>query len=253
MRRASAVLALALLLVALAPPPAHAIIPVIDAANLVEQILQYGRMLLDYYRQYQILYENVQQLVQLVHQAELMEQNLENFDNALKSGNPSIFLSYLRSLFDRLQGIVYSADDVLTRYDDVYTPELPLDLPTAESDRLHQTLTTFRTLLAGAQETARGSDGASSSIGQLVGQLDSAGGNLEALKSVGALISEAAAETTRNTEVQAMAVNALTVYYSDQLASREQARLVFEDWIHRGQSVPERSSPVFEPVPPNYP
>lgn len=234
MRRLALLVLLVALPATLLPPPAASQVATFDAANYVEQIRQFVQMLIDYYLQYESLVQQIEQLVQLVDQVEMMEQDLEALGD-LDFDNPGRFLADLGHVLRVLQGVVYRADDVLRRYDDVYTPAVALDLPAEEDERLAQTLGTFRTLLAAAQETARHSDDAAHRLGELTRQLDRAEGNLEALQAVGALTTQVATEATRLAEVQAMSLNALTVYYSHRLAEREAAEQTFLDWVHRGR------------------
>lgn len=253
MRRLLAVLLLALLLLPAVVPPATAQFIVLDPANLYEQIIQYVQMLIDYYQQYEILVNQIEQLVQLVDQVEMMIQNLEQLES-FASDNPARILYDLRTLMWQLEGIVYSADDILRRYDEFYTPQVATDLPREEAEQLSQTLTTFRTLLAGAEATARHSEDAAGELGHLAYQLENAEGNLQALQAVGALTTQVATETTRLAEVNAMTLNTLAVYYSHELTTRERARLTFMDWIVRGSY--SRSGPPsrsFDPVPSSYP
>jgi P-type conjugative transfer protein TrbJ len=241
-------LVLALTLPLAAPPPAAGQFAVIDVANLVEQIRQYAQMLAEYWQQYEILVKQVEQLARLVEQVEMMELNLRQLER-FGADNPERFLFSLRSLFAQLEGIVYSADDVLRSYDEIYRPGVAVHLPTDEADRTTETLETFRSLLAGAHENARLSDDAASALSGLTGQLATAEGNLEALQAVGALTTQVATETTRLSELHAMTLNALTVHYSHELASREEARLTFLDWIHRGRFHFDDSPQSFDLVP----
>lgn len=253
MRRALSVLLLLLVLLPAAGPPARAQFIVLDPANLYEQIIQYTQMLLDYYQQYQILANQVEQLVQLIDQVEKMAQNLEQLEQVW-ADNPGQALSDLRFLMVRLGGIVYGADDLLWRYDDLYTPRVPPSLPEQESEQLSETLNTFRTLLASAQATGRHSESAASQLTLLTRQLETAEGNLEALQAVGALTTEVASETTRLAEVNAMTLNALVVHYSHELTARENARLTLMDWIDRGARYQAGPAPrTFDPIPSSYP
>ena len=252
MRRLLVALLLAVVLVTATAPPAHSQFVVVDPANLAQQIIQYAQMIIDYYQQFEILVNQVEQLVQLVEQVEMMIQNLEQLES-VGADNPARVLYHLRNLFWQLEGIVYSASDVLARFDETYSPEVALELPREEAERLSDTLNTFRTLLAGAQATARHSEDAAGELGNLTYQLEHAEGNLQALQAVGAMTTQVATETTRLAEVNAMTLNALTVYYSHELTARETARLTLMDWIVRGSYT--RSSPTrtFDPVPPSFP
>jgi P-type conjugative transfer protein TrbJ len=252
MRLLLVALLLALLLLPVAVPPLQAQFIVLDPANLYEQIIQYIQMLLDYYQQYEILANQVEQLFQLVDQVEMMLQNLEQLEEVW-ADNPGRALADLRSLMYRLGGIVYGADDLLWRYDDLYTPRVPPDLPAQESEQLSETLTTFRTLLAAAQASGRDGEGAAAQLTRLTAQLEAAEGNLQALQAVGALTTEVASETTRLAEVNAMTLNTLTVYYSHELSARETARLTFMDWIDRGANYQGSSAQTFDPIPSSYP
>ncbi|HLE84926.1 MAG TPA: hypothetical protein VJG13_11345 [Thermoanaerobaculia bacterium] len=245
MRRAAAAFVLIALLAPVAAPPARGQFVVIDPANLYEQILQYGQMLADYYQQWQILTTQYRQI-------EGMLQNLEDLERAA-SDNPVRFLIGLRDVFWRLQGVVYAADDVLGRYDEAYTPEVSYELSRSEADRLRATLTTYRTLMAAAREHARSSEDSAGALSSLMGQLQAAEGNLQALQAVGALTTQVATETTRASEVQALAVNALIVREAHELSREEEARLTLLDWMHRG-SLYRGPSPgrSFDPVPPAF-
>jgi len=247
-----AVLVLALALGGLAlPPPAAGQFIVLDPANLYEQIIQYAQMLIDYYQQYEELLNQVQQLENLVRQVELMGRNLEHLDE-LDADNPSRVIDALRTLMRQLGGIVYTADDLLDRYDDVYTLDVAEDLPLEESERTGRTLETYRSLLAAAHQHAQQTETSSHNLGALTRQLDAADGNVETLQAVGALTTQVATETSRLNEVGAATLNALVVHYSDELASREQARQTFMDWIDRGRLARPEATESFEPVPPAF-
>jgi len=238
-------------LLTLSAPPARAQWVVIDPANLYQQILQYAQMLLDYYQQYEMLVANYDELRNLIEQGELMAQNLERLDELL-ADDPGRFLHGLRDLFYRLEGIVYTADDVLRRYDEVYAPRVANDLPEEEALRAEQTLATLRTLLAGTREMGRASEDASHRVEVLTRQLEGAEGNLEALEALGALTTHVATETTRAAEVDAMAVNALAAYFSHEVASRELSRRTFLDWVDRGAAALPEARRQFRPVPPSF-
>ncbi len=251
MRRiAFVVLALALL-APLAAAPARGQLLVHDPLALAEQLIQYAEMLADYAQQYRILRTDVEGVGKLADQYDTMVQNLEHLED-LASANPGVFLEGLRELFWRLQGVVYATDDVLSRFDQAYTPEVSPDLGVSEGQRLRTTLTTVRTLLAGAQDHARASEAASGSLARLVGQLDTADGNLKALQAVGALTSEVATETTRVAEAQTLTANLLAVREADELASREEERLTLLDWMRRGQGYRGQVPRTFTPVPSGF-
>jgi conjugal transfer/entry exclusion protein len=153
----------------------------------------------------------------------------------------------------QLEGIVYRADDVLLRYDDHYTPDIALDLPVEEDERLSETLATYRALLAAAHQTAGHSTQAATALDGLSRQLEGAEGNLEALQAVGALTTGVASEVTRSNELAAMTLNALVVQYSHELAAREEAERTFLDWIERGRDVQSPRPPrTFELVPDDF-
>lgn len=255
-RRAAAV-PVAVLVAALAlggaalPPAAEAQWLVLDAANLYQQIVQYAQMLLDYYQQYAMLVQEVEQLQNLVEQVELMGRNLEHLDH-LGADNPSRVIDALRALLGQLGGIVYTADDLLRRYDEVYAARTADDLPIEEAERTEQTLETFRALLGAAHQHAVQTEASSHTLGALTRQLDAADGNVQALQAVGALTTQVATETSRLNEVSAATLNALVVHYSNQLASREQARKTFLDWVSRGRVSRPAPAQSFEPVPPVY-
>jgi type IV secretion system protein TrbJ len=243
------VLLVVLVLAPVLAPPASALYPVYDAAAYVQMIIDYLQALLDYYQQYQILVNEVEQLAQLIEQLEVMYQNLESLDDAA-SDNPSRFLVGLRDVLYQVQGIVYSAEDVLARFDEVYTPQVSPDLSETEAAKLEATLGTLRSMLAAAETHARASEDSSGALAQLMGQLESAEGNLEALQAVGALTTQVATETTRSAEVQALSVNALAVAAAHELALREDARRTLFDWMWRAKTW--RAGPAretFSPVP----
>ncbi len=248
-RSSVALLVLLALLAPVVAPPAAAQIAVYDIAAYLQMLIDYAQALLDYYQQYEILVTQIEQLANLVDQLEVMYQNLESLEDAA-SDNPARFLVGLRDVLYRLQGVVYSAEDVLARFDEVYTPQVSPDLPTSEGEKVGATLTTLRTLLAATEAHARASEDSSGALGQLMGQLEGAEGNLEALQAVGALTTQVATETTRAAEVQALGVNALVVTRAHELAIEEDARRTLLDWMWRGQSWragPERET--FSPVP----
>lgn len=249
--RVTALLVLAALAFALWPLPAHAQLAVFDPINWAEAILQYLQMLRAYYRQYEDLVKQVEQLDTLIQQVRRMDTNLLAIDS-LTSDDVSRWLGNLRTVLARLEGIVYSADDVLTRYDELYRLDIPPDLPDAEAERRRAALDTFRTLIAGAHETANGSESAGRRLRKLVEQLDGAQGNLEALQAVGAITTEVAAESSRTAEVNAMTLNALAVQFSEELAGREQARITFNDWLRRGREGRPLPTQEFDPVPDSF-
>jgi P-type conjugative transfer protein TrbJ len=238
MRSLASIVLVLLALLVLAPvlaPPASGQYLVYDAAAYIQMIIDYLQALLDYYQQYQILVNEVEQLVQLIEQLETMYQNLESLDDAA-SDNPVRCLVGLRDVLYRVQGIVYSAEDVLERFDEVYTPQVSPDLAETEADKLEATLGTLRSMLAAAETHARASEDSSGRLAELMRQLEGAEGNLEALQAVGALTTQVATETTRSAEVQALSVNALAVAAAHELALREDARRTLFDWRWRAKT-----------------
>lgn len=235
MRYLASIVLVVLVLAPVLAPPASALYPVYDAAAYVQMLIDYVQALLDYYQQYEILVNQVEQLAQLVEQLEVMYQNLESLDDAA-SDNPVRFLVGLRDILYRLEGVVYSAEDVLARFDEVYTPQVSPDLPTSEEERLSATLGTLRSMLAAAETHARASEDSSGRLAELMRQLEGAEGNLEALQAVGALTTQVATETTRSAEVQALAVNALAVSAAHELVLEEDARRTLLDWMWRGKT-----------------
>lgn len=249
MRRAAVVVLMVVLLVPWVSPPAWGQFIVHDPIAFVQMLVDYLQMLADYYRQYQILTGEYRQIEQLAEQYEAMLRNLEELKDGARD-NPERFLGRLRDVFFRLEGVVYSADDVLRRYDEVYDPEVTGELSRREDERLRATMTTFRTLMAGAEQHARASEGAAGKLRRLMDQLEAAGGNLEALQALGALTTEVATETTRVSEVQALAVNALVVREANDLAREEEARLTLLDWMDRASFYRGGPAPrSFDPVP----
>jgi P-type conjugative transfer protein TrbJ len=247
-----AVFAILLVLATVLPAPVSGQFIVLDPANLYQQILQYAQMLVEYYQQYEQLVQEVQQLLRLVEQIELMLEALDALEEMVVD-NPGRALLEVRVLLAHLGGIVYVTDEMLRRFDHVFSVEPAFDLPFQERERTEQALRTMRTLLASAGEAARASEESSHALGELSAQLHSAEGNLEALQAVGALTTQVATETTRLHETTLAVLNAQGVYSAYELSSREQGRRTFMDWIERGAaSRPAEPPRSFSVVPPAF-
>lgn len=245
MRRFAVVLLVLALVAPLVAPPVEGQFVVHDPIAFVQQLLDYAQMLADYYQQYRILVTQFEQI-------EGMLLNLRQLES-VASDNPARFLGELRGMFRRLRGVVYVAEDVLRRFDEVYTPEVSYEIERAERQRLAQTLITLRALLAGAEEHARAAEDSADALASLTGQLQAAEGNLEALQAVGALTTQVATETTRAAEVQALAVNALVVREAHELVQEEEARRTLLDWAYRGARYRGGPAPrTFDVVPSSW-
>lgn len=252
--RLTAVL-LALLLVALPlalPRSAPAQELVYDPANFWQQVAQYAQMILDYYQQYKILVEEIQAVAHLYEQIELMLENLEDIED-LASDNPGRAIAAIWAELYRLEGVLYVAEDVVSRFDQLYHLGAADDLVRAERDRASQTLATLRGLLLGSRTTHESSGESSARLHALTNQLDAAAGNLQALQAVGALTSQVATETTRLAEVHAMSLNALTVTAAHELATQEVARAHLLDWIERARRHQPPPPQTFSVVPEGFP
>jgi type IV secretion system protein TrbJ len=249
-RTVALIAALALALTLLPPsPPAEAVIPVIDGANLTENLKTAIQT-------YLAIGQRVSMLANQVRQIEAALQELKHLDHPLADEIGWLFYD-LAALLRETEGLVYSLDDLDERVRDLFPGYEPAEDDLAElySDRTHATLETLRAALLSTQRMARSLGPTQQTVAALTEQALGAQGNLQALQANSVLVGFTAQQISRLLQQVAVLTNAQAVYDSNAIEREASAAATYEGWIDdsRREAAPYDSGTQFALVPPSYP
>ena len=160
--------------------PANAQLAVYDPANHVQNIYQAVRAL-------QQINQQIQQLTHEIEMLENMARDLENLPDSI-AGDILRRLQRIDDLMREAEGIGYKVEEVERDYEEVY-PETYGDAPPENAvlveqarDRWKQSRTAYRESLMVTAEVVSSAREDSSSLDRLIGESQSAVGNLQVLQ-----------------------------------------------------------------------
>jgi type IV secretion system protein TrbJ len=248
-RTVALIAALALALTLLPPsPPAEAVIPVIDGANLTENLKTAIQT-------YLAIVQRISILANQIRQIDAAIQELKHLDHPLSDDIGWLFYD-LAALLRETEGLVYSLDDLDERIRDLFPGYEPADdLDEIYGDRTHATLETLRAALLSTQRLARSLGPTQQTLAALTSQALSAQGNLQALQANSVLVGFTAQQISRLLQQVAVLTNAQAVYDSNAIEREASAAATYEGWIDdsRREAAPYDSGTQFALVPPSYP
>lgn len=230
------------------PPPAAAALPVIDVANLTQNI----RTAL---QTYLAIAQRVSMIVNQVRQIEAALKDLLRLENP-QVREISWFLYDLAYLLRETEGLVYSLEQLDQVFRELFPGYEPADdLSEVYADRTHRTLETLRAALLSTQRMARTFGPSQAILDELTGQALAAQGNLEAQEAQSILTGFTAQEISKLLQQVAVLTNAQAVYFSNEIESRASAVATFETWLDdaRRDAAPYETGTQFPLVPAGYP
>lgn len=235
------ILAITLLLPIAAPPPAEGTIPVIDPANLLQNI----------FTALQTYYAIAQRVSNLRSQYEQVAHQIQNLRNLVDPDTRQIatLLYYLKVILEQTDGLVYSMESLDREFRRLFAGYTPAeDLQGEYRERVHRVLETSRAALLATQRLSRNSVPSQQSVGAMKEQLLEAEGNLEAAHAQGLLVAFAAEETSKLGEQMALLVNLIAVDQAHRVNTRATETATFEAWLSKAD-IPLRPYAAHTPIP----
>jgi P-type conjugative transfer protein TrbJ len=239
--RLAAVLLVFLLLFP-AAQPAHAIIPVTDAAhiltNLIYHIIHYLQFAQQIVNQYEQIRNQVQQ-VKNEYQS-LKKLDVRNWREVYD------LISYMDYLMRQGKALAYSLDNVLETYNATFPGSLPWKVYSDESQlQVRSALDTFGNTLRTLHQDYQHDINDQLLLERIKGQVDAAQGPQEALEALNSLQVFNAQEISVTKRTLAATANLHAVFYAHQLNREAQSEATFRQVLANSLAQPSPSSSGF--------
>lgn len=243
-----ALILVATLLGALAPPTAEAQFAVLDVAN-------FGQNLLTALRTAEGILQRIQSLQNQIAQIEHMLTNLEELADPSYREILSLVSRILETMERDTKGLIYSHRQLDERFREIYRLEPSTgDVVVEERLRVETAVETARAALLATRLQGEDLIRSQGTLAEMKGQALAAGGNLEALQAVALLEAHTAEEVGKLTQQMLLQTNLTAVALAEALASRSAAEETFRAAVEQSHAGvgPYASVEPLAVIPTNY-
>ena len=232
----------------LRPPETQAAIPVIDGANLTQNIRTAIAQIRAIEQRIEILTTQIDQYRWMLAQIERLEH--PSFREIAR------LLAQIERVVSDTEGLVYTLPDTSERFLETFPGfQAAEDLREDELDRAEATLETLRATLAATQRMGESFQPSQADLAEMKLQALSARGHLQVFQAQAVLAAYLGDEVSKLLQQQAVETNAQVLYYahrlSTELSASESLRQALLD-AHRGVGPYEATEPI-PVIPPSVP
>jgi P-type conjugative transfer protein TrbJ len=224
------------------PPTQLGISIVFDPTNFQQNLLTAIRTA-------EAIRQRIEMIRHQIEQLRWMLDNIRDLEDPTYRQVAALLALLAREMERRTEGLVYSQRDIDRRFQEIYPHQTPSpDLAGDEERRIHTTIETARAALVGAHELSDSWARSQRTVGEMKDELLDTDGHLEALQSVGLILSWVGEEVSLGTQQQTMTNNLLAVLLAHWLSSQDEAAQTFRKAVDNSRT-PRRTYASFEPLP----